>query len=777
MTVVSRIVACVASVGLAASLALVGVAPAGLSPAAAEEPTDTLEVMGEYVASDFVEEAAELPVELVDAIDRDLGLSAEQYLAESEAAVQASDVVDSLETAGVPVLGSTIEGTDLTVYVPTDADAAVVVQTGAEAIVGEPAPVVVPVEELEFADDIYGGQGIYWTRTGDPAGYQCSIGFNGYLVSSGAKQLATAGHCTEGMTNLTGPVRALNMTAPGKPTSTGQLGASIGNPVAGTTAFGSGADVGRLAVTGSNAVPKASVLTWGGGSGAPLSSVPLAITRSVDPTVGANLCRSGSRTGWRCGPITQIIDAEVSGETIHSIQANVCVLPGDSGGAAMIGSAAVGITSWRAGTEGSGDPSCATTPFGGFFPMQGSGVTVASSYAGAWEIAVTVSTPVPSFTGTGALTSSFSGSLANASALSKVALYIDGSSTPTIVSASSGNFSVPLSGLAPGIHSYRLVGTYGSWSTSSAATGYFTTGFSTDRLSGPDRYETGIAIVESFYSPGVDVLYVTTGQSYPDALSAGSAAVHQGGPVLLVQPGGISDNIADTIEWLDPDKIIVLGASNGVSAAAFTEIKAIVSNTVRLQGVDRYDTSRKIARDAFGGSGATTAFIANGQNFPDALSAGPAAATVDAPVVLVYGAGTTLPVATLDLLEDLGVTDIVITGSTDSVSAGIQSQLNNEGYDVERLGGPNRYETSRLINSRFFSPTEPKVFLASGLNYPDALAGSALAGAMGAPLFTTSTTCINSTTLDEIQRLKAPSATLLGGIPSLSNSVKTLTRC
>lgn len=772
MTVVSRVISSAACVAIAISWGIV----AGSAPVAAEEAGDTLEVMGDYTASDYLDQADELPADLVDAIERDLGQSPEQYLADSDAAVQASDVVDSLETSGVTVLGSSIDGTDLTVYVDSDAAAQLVESVGAEAIIGEPVPTAPLDEPLSFAEDIYGGQGFYWEKTTDSNGYQCSIGFNGY-DAGGSSQFVTAGHCTNNMDHLEGAVRAMNMTAPGAPQSVGQLGGAVGGPVAGTSSFGSGFDVGRIAVTGAGIVARPAVLTWGGGTGAPLSSTPLAITRQVTPTVGAKLCKSGSRSGWTCGPIVDVSSQSVEGSEVNSIVAQVCVMPGDSGGAAMIGTAAVGITSWRSGS------SCGSSSYGGFMPMQvqDSGASVASAYGASWELAVSVSTPVAAGSGTPALGSSMVGSLANASGPSQVWVFVDGSNTPLASSAASGSWSVSLAGLAPGLHKYNMVALYGSHSVSSWVSGYFTTGLTSDRLAGSDRYETGLAIVNSHYSPGIPVVYVSTGQAYPDALSAGSAAVHLGGPVLLVQPGGISQSIANTIANLAPQRVVVLGQSNGVSDHALNQIRGIVPNTYRIAGVDRYDTSRQIARDAFinqGGShGATSAFIVSGQNFPDALSAGPAAATVDSPVILVYGSGDSLPNETIALLRDLGVSSITIAGSAASVSGGIEIQLAQQGYAVQRLGGSNRYETSQLINNRFFSPSEPVVFLASGANYPDALAGSALAGALGAPLFTTPSTCVNGFTLDEINRLKAPKVTLLGGPPSLDGNVATLTKC
>jgi putative cell wall-binding protein len=755
------------------------VAPLQATAASAEDAPDTLEVMGEYNPADFVAEASELPVELVEAIDRDLGLTAETYLAESEAAVQASDVVDSLEDAGIPVLGSSIDGTDLTVYVETDAAATVVESVGATAEIGAPVVAEQPELPLSFAADIYDGQGYYWEKSTDNFGYQCSIGFNGYKVSDGAPQLATAGHCTGDMNDISGSVRALNFTAPGQPTNINQLGSNIGLPVAGTTRFGLGYDVGRIAVTGASVTPKAQVLTWGNGSGAPLASTPLSVTRTVDPTIGANLCRSGSRTGWRCGPITDIDTASIGDDAtqVHSIIANVCVLPGDSGGAAMIGSAAVGITSWRAGDEGAGQATCATTPYSGFFPVQGSGETVTTAYGADWEVAVNVATPVPSFSGTGALNSTFSGTLANSSAANKVNVYIDGSSTPIVATVSGGSWSVPLSSVATGLHSYRLQAQYGTWSKSASATGWFTKGVTVDRIAGANRYATAAAVAAKFGS--ADVVYVAYGLNYPDALSAAPAAAFVDGPLLLTDGNSLPVETGNAIKALDPSKIIIVGGTAAISTTVFRQLQDLIDGVtvVRQAGPGRYETSRLITDSAFPAGGTSVAYIATGSNFPDALAATASAGKRSAPVILVDGSGTTIDQATKNLLADLGVTQVYIAGGPVVVSQKIEDALEAlPGVSADRLAGADRFTTGVAINMNAFT-VATDAYLAVGSGYADALAGAALAGATDSPLFVVPGHCVPPEVLQSLATLDVSKIHLLGGTAVLTAPVASLRQC
>ncbi|MFB2586552.1 cell wall-binding repeat-containing protein, partial [Herbiconiux liukaitaii] len=96
--------------------------------------------------------------------------------------------------------------------------------------------------------------------------------------------------------------------------------------------------------------------------------------------------------------------------------------------------------------------------------------------------------------------------------------------------------------------------------------------------------------------------------------------------------------------------------------------------------------------------------------------------------------------------------------------------------DTTRLGGADRYEASRTINAAFFD-TADHVLLATGLKFSDALAGSAYAPTIDAPLFTVKGDCIPAETLAQIEELGATKVTLLGGTATLSQSVEDLVAC
>ncbi|PPG03869.1 MULTISPECIES: cell wall-binding repeat-containing protein [unclassified Rathayibacter] len=299
------------------------------------------------------------------------------------------------------------------------------------------------------------------------------------------------------------------------------------------------------------------------------------------------------------------------------------------------------------------------------------------------------------------------------------------------------------------------------------------------RLAGTDRQGTAVEISKAtFDTPGVPVVYIATGANFPDALSAGPAAAKQGGPLLLVDRDSVSQVVRDELTRLKPQRIVVVGSDLSVSDALATDLGQYANGRVfRLGGTDRYDTSRKIIESAFGTS-PKGAWLATGEKFPDALSATAAAGKNSAPVVLVNGGLPAADPTTVGILTRLRPPVLTIAGSELSVSAGIQNSLTvPAGPIVTRIGGVDRYDTSEQLNRAAFPRGSKTVFLATGENFPDALAGAAAAGRTGSPLFAVPPTCVPVKVLQDIKAGGATRVVLLGGTGTLSPAVQKLTPC
>ncbi len=308
------------------------------------------------------------------------------------------------------------------------------------------------------------------------------------------------------------------------------------------------------------------------------------------------------------------------------------------------------------------------------------------------------------------------------------------------------------------------------------------TGVSVHRIDGPDRYTVAAAMSEkNFHDATTDVVYVTSGANFPDALGAGPAAVHKGGSLLLVTPTGVPTAVMAEINRLKPKHIVVVGGPGAVSDAVLARLAQVPTldgsddPIVRVSGINRYQTSIATARHAF--DSADVVFLSTGADFPDALSAGPAAASLGGPVVVVNGLTNSVDSATAALLRDLGTTKVYIVGGPGAVSDAFLASVDSlPNIQVERLSGADRYATSLAING-FAFPDASEVYLAVGTKYPDALAGGVLAASQGLPLIVVRKNCVSNDQSWFLRGRMISTLTLLGGTGALAPSSQLFQRC
>lgn len=298
-----------------------------------------------------------------------------------------------------------------------------------------------------------------------------------------------------------------------------------------------------------------------------------------------------------------------------------------------------------------------------------------------------------------------------------------------------------------------------------------------ERLQGDDRYATSVSVAGQ-YAPGVPVVYIASGENFPDALSAAPAAAVQGGPLLLTPPTVLMDNVRAEITRLAPRLIVVAGGPAAIAPEVYDALALLAPAIRRDSGRDRYETSRTITTGAFPAGSVASAFVATGEMFPDALTSSAAAGGDRIPVLLVPGAGSEVDAATIAAMSGLGVTSVSIAGGPASVSSAIELSLATIfGTDgVKRLSGGDRYVTSNEVNRGTYL-TAPVAYLARGTDYPDALSGAALAARDSAPLFIVPGNCVPAAILTSLRDMGTTSLVLLGGPASLTENVENLVEC
>jgi putative cell wall-binding protein len=288
------------------------------------------------------------------------------------------------------------------------------------------------------------------------------------------------------------------------------------------------------------------------------------------------------------------------------------------------------------------------------------------------------------------------------------------------------------------------------------------------RIGGEDRFETSALISAATFPEDVPVAYIASGANYPDALSAAAAAGAQDAPVLLVHKDEVPQVIVDELSRLNPTRVVIVGGTDVISDRVQT-IVGKYSLTSRIGGATRFETSALLS--ATFEPGVDVAYIASGSNYPDALAGAAAAGSMGGPVLLVHG--TEIPAAVLTELARLEPKEIVVLGGTAAISSEVEANLERYVAPTIRLGGATRFDTATLVSSDAYPDGASTVYVTSGANFPDALAGAAAAGSEDAPVLLVHPTEIPPSVVTELERLKPTNIVVLGGTTVVSKAVAT----
>lgn len=99
------------------------------------------------------------------------------------------------------------------------------------------------------------------------------------------------------------------------------------------------------------------------------------------------------------------------------------------------------------------------------------------------------------------------------------------------------------------------------------------------------------------FGPQTKVVFVTTGENFPDALGAGPLAALTLSPILLVARDSIPQATEDELNRLQPDVIYIVGGEAVVSSGVEMLLSGLPFEPVvtRLAGVDRYETAAAVS--------------------------------------------------------------------------------------------------------------------------------------------------------------------------------------
>ncbi len=249
-----------------------------------------------------------------------------------------------------------------------------------------------------------------------------------------------------------------------------------------------------------------------------------------------------------------------------------------------------------------------------------------------------------------------------------------------------------------------------------------------ERIFGSNRYLTSYEASKKGWQNS-DYAVIASGVDYPDALCAGPLAKKYNAPILLSEQKSLTEGLKNELQRLKVKQVFIVGGEGALSKNTENQIKALGINIKRIGGANRYETSILIAKEV-GNSGKMV--FATGLDYPDALSIAPIAANLSMPIVLVGKNNVDRVVK--EYVDSQNIQQSYVVGAEGVISKQVASSL----PAVKRLGGNNRYDTNKAIINEFKSTINfSNVYVATGMDYPDALSGSALAAKGGNPIILT----------------------------------------
>lgn len=241
------------------------------------------------------------------------------------------------------------------------------------------------------------------------------------------------------------------------------------------------------------------------------------------------------------------------------------------------------------------------------------------------------------------------------------------------------------------------------------------------RIAGENRYATAVEISRIGWPHGTGTVVLARGDDYADALAGVPLAYQLDAPILLTNTSRLIASTKDEISRLRATEVIILGGPGAVSNTVAQELVSLGLTVERLAGSGRYHTAALIAERITAINHTTTVFVATGTNFADALSASAYGAVAGYPILLTQP--NRLPAATETVLANLGINKTWVIGGTGVIGKVVFDHLPNP----QRIAGNNRYGTGIALAELFLPSSSHHIYMATGLSFPDAIAGGVLA--------------------------------------------------
>lgn len=291
------------------------------------------------------------------------------------------------------------------------------------------------------------------------------------------------------------------------------------------------------------------------------------------------------------------------------------------------------------------------------------------------------------------------------------------------------------------------------------------------RLAGSGRCETAAEISKASFESAENAV-LASGNDYADALAGVPLAYALNAPVLLIRNHELDSATLSEMKRLGVKNVYILGGDFAINGSVESSLKNKGYNVSRLAGDDRFGTSVKIADKLFELAGAPEElFFTYSHNYPDALAISGIAASKGCPVLYIAGSGKLTDEISAYASESGAAKATIISGPAIVGSAAEDSIKGCGVASINRIYGSDRYETCLKINKEYKDILGgDAICVATGTNYPDALAGGVFAALNGAPLILVGQSFTNAQK-NYLSELPSKDAYIFGGTGAVGENI------
>ncbi|WP_425806357.1 cell wall-binding repeat-containing protein [Desulfitobacterium sp. Sab5] len=285
------------------------------------------------------------------------------------------------------------------------------------------------------------------------------------------------------------------------------------------------------------------------------------------------------------------------------------------------------------------------------------------------------------------------------------------------------------------------------------------------RLAGIDRYETAAQIAKAGWSQS-DYAILTSGENYPDALSAAPLARKYNAPILLTASSSLPSITRQTLTDLHVKNVLIIGGTGVISTSAESELQSMGIGSTRIFGNDRYETAIRVAQQIT--TTPSALFVVTGEDYSDALSVASIAALKQIPIILVPN--DSIPDSVKNYIASINaVSKTYVMGYSDIISDKVINQFPN----TERILGSDKYARNIAVSQAFNSDYKADtICVATGEGFVDALTGTAYSASLAGPIILVNNDSPANTKDYYQQRLvNAGHVYVFGGTGRISDSV------